>query len=422
MKIIFCDTNKELVKKVKRAVKHFPIEIKCDCNNIFSYEGVIVSASNSLFTFGGGLDALIKKYYSKECSQKIKDGNERIGNVIFTITVDKDFKATRELVKNAILFALKETKENEILLLSGLGTGIGGLDYDEFIYCFLSALSEHFGYRHGIKFTKKDSKDWYTGKILYKIGKTLEEKNAKNNGEPCGVGLHLGNDFIGAGNYNLPEKIFFCIYDKKSICGQDKDKIRVNKLLVICELPQWLGYGINGKNILSKINKKFNPEKYNPYQAENLPSKKDIQKTELLKVWNQVGDQVGNQVWDQVWDQVGDQVWNQVRNQVGDQVGDQVWNQVGDQVGDQVRNQVWNQVGDQVGDQVWDQVGDQVWNQVWATSYWAINLHFELGIKHWFGDFLKLGVMVIFVQDKVKFFGKKGKYLGEYTKEELGIK
>jgi hypothetical protein len=60
-----------------------------------------------------------------------------------------------------------------------------------------------------------------------------------------------------------------------------------------------------------------------------------------------------------------------------------------------------------------------VWDQVLAVSYWAINIHFDLGIKHWFGDFLKFGVMLIFVNGKVKVFGKNGKYLGEYGEEEL---
>ena len=64
---------------------------------------------------------------------------------------------------------------------------------------------------------------------------------------------------------------------------------------------------------------------------------------------------------------------------------------------------------------VWDQVG----GQVWATSYWAIKITLELPINHWFFDFLKLGVMVVFVKGKVKVFGKKGKYLGEYNESDF---
>ena len=71
--------------------------------------------------------------------------------------------------------------------------------------------------------------------------------------------------------------------------------------------------------------------------------------------------------------------------------------------------------GDQVRGQVWDQIGDQVW----ATSYWAVKITLGLPIKHWFFDFLKLGVMILFVSGKVKVFGKKGKFLGEYDEEEF---
>ena len=70
-------------------------------------------------------------------------------------------------------------------------------------------------------------------------------------------------------------------------------------------------------------------------------------------------------------------------------------------------------------DQVRAQVRAQVGDQVWATSYWAIKMTFGLPIKHWFFDFLKLGVMVVFVQGKVKVFGKNGKYLGEYDEKDF---
>ena len=139
-------------------------------------------------------------------------------------------------------------------------------------------------------------------------------------------------------------------------------------------------------------------EKYNPYQATKLPSKKILvpfMDKVRDKVRDKVSDQVRYQVWDQVWDQVGDQV--------GDQVSYQAW------------DQVWDQVSYQVRDQVWDQVRDQVR----ATSYWGVKIALDLPVKHWFFDFLKLGVMIIFVKDKVKIFGKKGMYLGEYDESEI---
>jgi len=153
-------------------------------------------------------------------------------------------------------------------------------------------------------------------------------------------------------------------------------------------------------------------EKYNPYQATKLPELKDIKKK--FKE-DQVGVQVWHQVRVQVWHQVRVQGWNQV----GDQVGDQVGVQVGDQVWNQVWNQVRDQVGDQVGDQVWNQVRVQVRDQVWAVSYWGIKVALNLPIKHWFFDFLKLGIMIVFVKGKAKIFGKQGMYLGEYDEKDL---
>ena len=115
-------------------------------------------------------------------------------------------------------------------------------------------------------------------------------------------------------------------------------------------------------------------EKYNPYQATKLPSKK-ILVPFMDKVRDKVRDKVSDQVRYQVWDQVWDQVSYQVRYQVRDQVR--------------------------------------------ATSYWGVKIALDLPVKHWFFDFLKLGVMIIFVKDKVKIFGKKGMYLGEYDESEF---
>ena len=359
MKIVFIDKNESLVAKVKKAVKYLPFKVTAKCGDIFKEKGVIVSASNPMFSMGGGLDALIAEKYPKECGDiDRKEGDQRHGNVIFAVTVGEDFKATRELVESALNSALDCTEKDETVLISGLGTGIGGLDEDDFVWIFLKVLCKYHGYGCGIKFTQKDGFDFRTGKVFYEVGKWLEQKGAKNDGEECGVGLHLGKSFIGAGNYNTPDKIFFCLFEKKDFCGEGDDKIRVSKLLTVCELPQWLGYGKNGKKIVGKIGESINPEDYNPYQATKLPT------IEAIK------DKMKNPLA-----QVGDQVWAQVRAQVGD--------------------------------------------QVWAVSYWSVNIHFELGISHWFGDFLSLGIMPIFVNGKMKVFGKKGMYLGEYDDSEL---
>ena len=140
MNIKFIDQNHKLVEKVGKAVKHLPFEVLVIEGDIFRYKGVIVSASNPDFTMGGGLDAQIAKRHPLECKNiDKKKGNQRIVDVIFTVTVDKDLKATRKLVAKALKFALTKTYEDETVLISGLGTGIGGLDEDEFVWLFLQA-------------------------------------------------------------------------------------------------------------------------------------------------------------------------------------------------------------------------------------------------------------------------------------------
>jgi len=172
------------------------------------------------------------------------------------------------------------------------------------------------------------------------------------------------------------------------------------------------------KDIDAKIEafKKEDLEKYNPYQATKLPSKKVLSPFRD-QVWAQFRDRVRTQIKDRVWAQVGDQVGAQVGGQLWDQVRDQVWAQVGGQVWGQVGGQLWDQVGGQVG----GQVRGQVRGQVWATSYRGVKIALNLPIKHWFFDFLKLGVMIVFVKGKIKVFGKKGMYLGEYDDSEFEL-
>lgn len=130
----FCDLNNGLVEKVKE------IGIKSVCADYFleaakTPYSVLITASNPNFTFGGGIDYHFKKNFPFYCQYKQQKGggNERIGNINFCITVDETYKSNREMVKKAIEYGLTNLLEHETLLLSGLGTGIGGLSEDEFV-------------------------------------------------------------------------------------------------------------------------------------------------------------------------------------------------------------------------------------------------------------------------------------------------
>jgi len=130
MKLIFVDKNQSLVDKVKELWI-----CECYCDNIFNYEWLIVSASNPRFTFGGWLDKLIAQKYIMECGAKAwkGGGNERIGGIIFTITVNDNIEATPLLVEQAIQFAIDNTNDGETLLLSGLWTWIWRLPEETFV-------------------------------------------------------------------------------------------------------------------------------------------------------------------------------------------------------------------------------------------------------------------------------------------------
>jgi len=196
-KIIFIDKNKRLVNKVKKALGECKIQVKC--GDIFAQGGVIVSASNPDFTMGGGLDYLIAQKYPKECieARKTPNKNKRIGNVIFTITVDDKLKSNYKLVKKALSFAKKSLKKNETLLVSGLGTGIGRLSYKDFASIFVEVFGNTSKnvvtrYKFLIEGLKSDS-----GYITWKIGKWKHEDSISL----CNRGFHCSNKIIDALSY-----------------------------------------------------------------------------------------------------------------------------------------------------------------------------------------------------------------------------
>lgn len=126
MKLKFCDGNYELVKEVSK------LGIESVHNDYFrealkTQNVVMMTASNPLYTFGGGIDAGFMQNFTELCKQKQDKGgdNERIGNICFTQTVGHNFKATKEIVKKALQFAISTLQKDETLLFSGLGVGIG---------------------------------------------------------------------------------------------------------------------------------------------------------------------------------------------------------------------------------------------------------------------------------------------------------
>ena len=132
--IIFIDNRSSIVLKVaEKGIQaihgdYFDLSSKIPRH-------VLCSASNPSFTFGGGIDRFFHEKFPHYCEIKqLKGGgNERIGNICFTISVSSIIKANDELVRNAIRFAIDNTDDTETLILSGIGTGIGLLNEDKFV-------------------------------------------------------------------------------------------------------------------------------------------------------------------------------------------------------------------------------------------------------------------------------------------------
>lgn len=126
------DLNRSLIQEAKKA------DIDATWGDYFSDiqpNEVLITASNPKWTFGGGIDAKFFQLYPFDCREKqeIGGGMERIGRIVFAITVDENLRATEEIITKALEFGLSQLKKGEVLRVSGLGTGIGGLPTNSFI-------------------------------------------------------------------------------------------------------------------------------------------------------------------------------------------------------------------------------------------------------------------------------------------------
>jgi hypothetical protein len=145
-RIKFVDRNYSLVKKVAElGIEAVHEDYFREARN--TKNAVLMTASNPLWSFGGGIDAGFKENFPHLVDIKMDKGgdNERIGNICFTQTVGHDYKATKEIIKKALEFAIENTKKDETLLISGLGCGIGGnklFGADEFCEVLKEVLTQ----------------------------------------------------------------------------------------------------------------------------------------------------------------------------------------------------------------------------------------------------------------------------------------
>lgn len=126
------DLNRKLILACKEA------GLDAEWGDYFSHgveNAVLMTASNPKWTFGGGIDAAFYDHFPELCQEKQdkSGGMERIGNIVFCITVDEHYRAAKEIVKKAVQFAASQLKEEETLIVHGAGCGIGGLAIADFV-------------------------------------------------------------------------------------------------------------------------------------------------------------------------------------------------------------------------------------------------------------------------------------------------
>jgi len=132
MSIIFVDKDRELVELVKNKI---PI-LTAECGNIIDIrnskypKALICTASNPKFEANGGLDKILAENFPDDWS-KAKEFM-LTENLFFVISVDSDIKSNLKLVQRALIGVHGYSRDRDIII-TGLGTGIGELDRNEFV-------------------------------------------------------------------------------------------------------------------------------------------------------------------------------------------------------------------------------------------------------------------------------------------------
>jgi len=154
----------------------------------------------------------------------------------------------------------------------------------------------------GYKMTRPDGTDFYSGKLKYSVGATINV-DGTDNGNPCGSGIHVAKERHGPLIYNAyyPLRLFEVSYDKDDVLGEDDDKVRVSSCIVEKELDPYdigLPNADRFKNIMERCHKIRLRAR-----ASLWVSVRDAVRE---SVWNSVRDKVWGSVWDSIWAFVAD--------------------------------------------------------------------------------------------------------------------
>jgi len=181
-KVILVDKNEKLIARIKKEIPDLEAVVGDVFKEAKKYNAYIATASNPSFSMEGGLDGEIAKRFPKEIKY-IKE--HCLTEHLFPIvSVDANLKSTKEILTRALVQVFYANYVDRPVVLTCIGTGIGGYHEDDFI----SLLKDVFGDGRGNKVVMGDCCELGdsfirhpamrgSSEMLRKIGKICESKN-----------------------------------------------------------------------------------------------------------------------------------------------------------------------------------------------------------------------------------------------------
>ena len=136
MKLVFIDKNEELVRRVsalfeKYKTNKWDYELEARVGDISKErDGIFVTASNPEFLAGGGVDGVLAKRFKSQWKD-LKEG-VKADNLFPVVSVGKDRCAEEWRVMRSLSLVFLLLRNESRVVLTGIGTGIGGLSVNNF--------------------------------------------------------------------------------------------------------------------------------------------------------------------------------------------------------------------------------------------------------------------------------------------------
>lgn len=267
MKLIICDKNKKVTNAVNKLLSEYgkgifnEVEV-INGDVIKVHESVpgskIVTASNPQFSPDGGLDAVLASRYGWSDAREFSHNN----HLFFIKTVDNNRKSSKDILLRAAVGILGYSRIF-IPILTGIGTGVGGVTIEVFIDIVKAILSNLSS--ADLRSAKKLPHKWHselnilrfqTGKLKaykfidangksplncskklsYEAGKTVTEKDFNaDDMQDCGAGINIATlEWCERERQGEPViEVEFDAKDIVSIPYISDGKFRVKKLKVL---------------------------------------------------------------------------------------------------------------------------------------------------------------------------------------------